>query len=215
MRTRRFVHAAVSSLSVVLLLAAHPARAQLAPQVPLKGISIPKYVAPLPALETIVDDGITPIELHAREFKTQVLPAGFPPTTVWGYLVADRATGQLPASRDSYVGPLIVATRRHPTTVKLVNELGSASTTALRAWRDSTDPTIHWADPLAWANPSLPVNECSHMVMPPAPGTSCALNYSGPVPAALHLHGGEVPPELDGGPDAWVTSDGAIRGPAF
>ena len=24
----------------------------------------------------------------------------------------------------------------------------------------------------------------------------------------VHLHGGEVPPELDGGPDAWFTSDG-------
>jgi len=30
----------------------------------------------------------------------------------------------------------------------------------------------------------------------------------------VHLHGGEVPPQLDGGPDAWFTSDG-LRGHAY
>jgi len=33
-------------------------------------------------------------------------------------------------------------------------------------------------------------------------------NYAGPIPAVPHLHGGEVPPELDGGPDAWFLSQG-------
>ena len=39
-----------------------------------------------------------------------------------------------------------------------------------------------------------------------------AQNYDGPIPACVHLHGGEVPPELDGGPDAWFTSDGSDQG---
>jgi len=26
------------------------------------------------------------------------------------------------------------------------------------------------------------------------------------IPAAPHLHGGEVPPAIDGGPDSWFTS---------
>ena len=30
-----------------------------------------------------------------------------------------------------------------------------------------------------------------------------------------HLHGGEVPPELDGGPDAWFTSEGNIHGHGY
>ena len=48
-------------------------------------------------------------------------------------------------------------------------------------------------------------------------GSACSLNFGenprgvyNPVgiPAVPHLHGGEVPPVLDGGPDAWFTSDG-------
>ena len=30
-----------------------------------------------------------------------------------------------------------------------------------------------------------------------------------------HLHGGYVPPTLDGGPDAWFTSDGAYQGHGY
>ena len=40
----------------------------------------------------------------------------------------------------------------------------------------------------------------------PAFGSPCAANYTGPIPAVVHLHGGEVPPALDGGPDAWFLS---------
>jgi FtsP/CotA-like multicopper oxidase with cupredoxin domain len=48
---------------------------------------------------------------------------------------------------------------------------------------------------------------------PPSPG--CASHYDGPIPAVVHLHGGEVPPVLDGGPDAWFTSDGAYKGHGY
>jgi len=53
------------------------------------------------------------------------------------------------------------------------------------------------------------------MAMPPEPGTEGASNYDGPIPACVHLHGGEVPPVLDGGPDAWFTSDGSYIGHAY
>ena len=46
-------------------------------------------------------------------------------------------------------------------------------------------------------------------------GSPAAQNYAGPIPACVHLHGGEVPPELDGGPDAWFTSDGCAKGHGF
>jgi len=36
-----------------------------------------------------------------------------------------------------------------------------------------------------------------------------------PIPAVAHLHGGEVPPEIDGGPDAWFTSDGMYKGRGY
>jgi FtsP/CotA-like multicopper oxidase with cupredoxin domain len=35
-----------------------------------------------------------------------------------------------------------------------------------------------------------------------------ASTYIAPIPAAVHIHGGEVPAVLDGGPDAWWTPNG-------
>ena len=69
------------------------------------------------------------------------------------------------------------------------------------------------------------MNECNMAAsmggMYPAFGDPCSLNYGegidggAPIPAAVHLHGGEVPPELDGGPDSWFTSDGVYKGPGY
>lgn len=39
--------------------------------------------------------------------------------------------------------------------------------------------------------------------------------YEGPIPIALHLHGGEVPSTSDGGPHAWFTPDYALKGKAW
>jgi spore coat protein A, manganese oxidase len=190
---------------VMSLMVAGPALAVAAqsPQLPLKGSTIPQFVDPLPLLE-VIDAGGSPIELQMREFQAQVLPAGMPKTTVWGYLLPGQT------ERASYVGPVIRATRHQPTEVKFVNQLGTASSTGVLAYRYALDATIHWADPL-----HAGANDCNHMLMPPAPGTECAQNPVGAIPAVPHLHGAEVPPQIDGGPDAWVTSDGAHRGPAF
>jgi FtsP/CotA-like multicopper oxidase with cupredoxin domain len=86
------------------------------------------------------------------------------------------------------LGPIILAQRGTPNEIKYVNNLGLTRNTNLTFWRTSTDQTLHWADPK---------NE--HASMPMG-------NYEGPIPAVAHLHGGEVPAELDGGPDAWFLS---------
>ena len=52
-----------------------------------------------------------------------------------------------------------------------------------------------------------------HEGVPPV--GECAENYDGPIPAVVHLHGGDVPPEIDGGPDAWFTSDGLHQGHGY
>jgi FtsP/CotA-like multicopper oxidase with cupredoxin domain len=179
------------------------AAAAQSPQIPLAGSAIPQFVDPLPALDAIVA-GTSQIELQMTEFLAQVLPTGLPKTSVWGYL----QTGQ--TTRASYLGPVIVATRGTPTEMKFVNNLGSTATTNVLAYRYSTDQTLHWADPL-----NNEANMWNHMVMPPAFGSEGAANYNGPIPGCVHLHGGEVPPVLDGGPDAWVTSNGTYKGHAF
>ena len=181
----------------------HRASAAVSPQIPLPAGSIPLYVDPLPDLEAIVA-GTDQIELQMTEFQTQVLPTGFPPTWVWGYLQPGQS------NRTSYLGPVIVATRGQPTEMKFVNNLGFADTTNVLAYKYSTDQTLHWADPL-----HEEMNMWNHMAMPPAFGEEGAENYLGPIPAVVHLHGGEVPPVLDGGPDAWITSDGWYKGHGF
>jgi FtsP/CotA-like multicopper oxidase with cupredoxin domain len=174
--------------------------------VPLPGSAIPQFVDPLPLLsvaggpiETIT---ATTATISMCEFKANVMPTGFVPaapapaytgTYVWGY----RNTTNTPCpttTAQTYTGPVFVATRGTPTEITYVNSLPTTATSQLLAWKFSTDQTLHWADPLG----------SGHQFT----------NYSGPIPAVPHLHGGEVPPVLDGGPDAWFTSTG-IKGHAY
>lgn len=149
------------------------------PQVPLPGRAVPRYVDPLP---TFIGARLSSSNITAavQEFQQQVLPAGFPKTTVWGY----NLNGQGP----SYPGVTIEAKRGVPTTVTYVNDLLSPSLQQFL----TVDQTLHWADPL---------KQMGTLPLPPPP-------YGGPIPIAAHLHGGEVPSEFDGNPQAWFTATG-------
>jgi spore coat protein A len=187
------------------------ARAAQSPQVPLAGAAIPKFIDHVPNLldaDHLIVDGGTQIALEMREQLVNVLPTGAVPgymgTYVWSYLKPGQA------GRTSYLGPVVIATRGQPTEMKFTNVLGNAAATNVLAYKYGTDQTLHWADPL-----NNEANMWNHMAMPPAVGSEGASNYNGPIPACVHLHGGEVPPQLDGGPDTWMTSDGAFQGHAF
>ncbi|MDH4220731.1 MAG: copper oxidase, partial [Candidatus Aminicenantes bacterium] len=179
----------VMALVVYLGLQSTQASAQVGGQVPLPGNKIAQFVDPLPDLHTITA-GTGQIVLNMSEFQSMVMPSTFVPavgtysgTWVWGYL--EQGQTAVP----SYIGPVIVSTRGTPTEIKYVNNLGTTATSNLLAWKTSTDQTLHWADPK---------------------GDMGALtHYAGPIPAVPHLHGGEVPPQLDGGPDAWFLSQPA------
>jgi FtsP/CotA-like multicopper oxidase with cupredoxin domain len=210
---------------IVMLLAALatvlPASAAKTPQVPLDPDSIPQFAQPLPGLDLFgatgvgikTYGGIGPVEVHICEFDASVLPSGTPGVTAktrsWGYIVgtACPAPGTPEYTQDSFIGPVLVAIRNMGTQLKVVNDLPTAATTGVLAYKYSVDQTIHWADPLDLHATA----DCYHLAEDghiPDPLSECAQNYAGPIPAAVHLHGGLVPPELDGGPDAWVTSDG-------
>jgi spore coat protein A len=181
---------------------------------PLPGSAIPQFIDPLPLLsvaggpmETILA-GTGEVTLTMKEFQSNVMPSAFVPanglpyagTWVWGYRAG--VTSDNPAG--TYIGPVFVATRGQPTQVRFVNDL----TADHIAWREWTDQTLHWADPL-----NGEANMCNHMGGTPA--GECADHYQGPIPAVPHLHGAETPPVLDGGPDAWFTSDGVYQGHAY
>jgi len=195
-----------ASTGVLPLLGRNTPTAWAAAQgIPLPGKQIPQFVDPLPDLHVTA---ASTLELQMREFQSPVMPVGaggFVPavgaytgTWVWGYLDAasqiDGAGQPIPSAIPSYIGPVIVAQRHVPTQITYRNMLGTTTGTRT-AWDQWTDRTLHWADPL---------NQGHQMT-----------HYAGPVPAVPHLHGGEVPPQLDGGPDAWFTSDGAHIGHAY
>jgi spore coat protein A len=163
---------------------------------PLPGNKIPQFIDPLPDQYNgelhVLAAGATQIVLSMEEFLSPVMPTGFVPangtylgTWKWGY----REAGQ---TASSYIGPILLATRDIPSNIKFVNNLPSTPTN-IPAWDTSTDQTLHWANPN-----NLPMNHPDRLV-----------NYAGPVPAVVHLHGGEVPSQLDGGPDAWFLSQTA------
>jgi spore coat protein A, manganese oxidase len=212
------------SLLPVLLCAAAGAHAVQSPQMPIAGSAIPQFAQPLPLLSlhsqavapNVIDTrlGSQPLTLTMCEFRSHVLPPGTfvkgrqPETWTWGYVVGDTCPTGV---QETYLGPVLVNTRGVPTEINFVNKLGTTATTNVLAYKYSTDQTLHWADPLAPQQDGV-ANMCNMMGGIPGFGSLCAQNYDGPIPAVPHLHGGEVPPELDGGPDAWYTSDGVYRG---
>lgn len=185
-----------------------------AQQVPLPGNAVPQFVDPLPSLPVVM--GTAPLSLTMCEFKSTVLPTGTfapgvaPETWTWGYIVGTECPT---TTQPTYLGPVIVAERGTPTEITFYNNLGYVSTTNVLAYKNSTDQTLHWADPLGKEENECQMEAMHNMGMPPE--GECAENYDGPIPATVHLHGGEVPPQIDGGPDSWFTSDGWYQGHAY
>lgn len=131
-----------------------------------------------------------------EETKQVVLPSTFLnpltqqpyQTTLWAYKIDDGTTNFGPL----YPAFTIEAQKGSPTTVTYINYLSNST---IPFYRSAVDQTLHWADPQG--------------MFP-----SFALSYDGPIPAVVHLHGGEVPSAYDGGPDAWFTPEGTT-GPGY
>jgi spore coat protein A len=194
MNFRKFLNVCL----LVVFLGFMSASGALAQQVPLNPTKIPQFVDPLPLLsvqtggtiDTFVQaTGGNSVTLEMTEFDAKVLPTGTfvagqaPLTKVWGY----RRTSAGATGENTYIGPVIVANRGTPLQVTYVNNLGTTTSSQLPFWKTAIDQTLHWANP-------------ANVLM------TTLTNYVGPIPAVAHLHGGEVPPVLDGGPDAWFLS---------
>lgn len=221
MKQKRIQKVLFLAVALVFLIAASSWAVQ---GTPLPGSKIPQFVDPLPLLDltasgTIGIDtiiaGPDEIRLSMCTFKANIMPStfvpanGLPYTGTWtfGYIYnQDCSTGPLNITRATPVGPVIVATRGNPTQIRYVNNL------------EASDSTIHWRD---WIDQSL--HSAFHQIYGidmPTLGNSAP--YLGPVPAVPHLHGGEVPAVIDGGPEAYFLSNlgdfaGVVntRGPAY
>lgn len=176
---------------------------------------IPKYRTPLlipPAMprsgKITVRGGknIDYYEIAMRQFKQQILPAGLPATTVWGY-------GPNPATVRG--GPIIFnapsltieAKYNTPVRIKWINQLVDKSSNYLPHLLP-VDPTLHWANPPGGemhrdmrpdftGKTYVPLTEFTN------PETQYA-QYTGPVPIVTHVHGAvNVGDESDGYAESW------------
>ncbi|MHB9150985.1 MAG: multicopper oxidase family protein, partial [Thermoleophilia bacterium] len=145
-------------------------------------------------------------EISMKQFSQQILPAGLPPTTVWGYgaVTADSKKSLLLHHAPSLT---IEAQANRPVRIKWINELKGADGTYLPHLLP-VDPTLHWANPPGGGDGrDTRPDYTGKTYVPPAdftdPETQYTL-YTGPVPIVTHVHGAVgVGDESDGYPEAW------------
>jgi FtsP/CotA-like multicopper oxidase with cupredoxin domain len=135
-------------------------------------------------------------EISVRQFAQQILPAGMPATTVWGYGAVKSAVpnGLLLHNAPSLT---IEAQAGRPVQVKWINDLVDSTGDYLPHLLP-VDPTLHWANPGGGRDgrDTRPTFEAT-------PG-----RYTGPVPLVTHVHGAVgVGDESDGYPEAWYLPD--------
>ncbi|WP_300655970.1 multicopper oxidase family protein [Pseudomonas sp.] len=131
-------------------------------------------------------------EISVKQFAQQILPAGLPATTVWGYgaLSANGSRGLLLHNAPSLT---IEAKWNTPVRVKWINDLTDDVGNYLPHLL-AVDPTLHWANP--------PGGLAGRDMRPSFDSTPPL--YTGPVPMVTHVHGAVgVGDESDGYTEAW------------
>ncbi len=162
---------------------------------------VPKFVTPLlippvmPKAGTFKGKGGKTgdyYEISMRQITEQILPEGYPSTTVWGYgaVKSARKNGLLLHHAPSLTIEARVGT---PVRVKWINDLKDANGNYLPHLLP-VDPTLHWANPAGGTE-----GRDTRPSFDATPGP-----YKGPVPTIPHVHGAVgVGDESDGYAEAW------------
>jgi FtsP/CotA-like multicopper oxidase with cupredoxin domain len=144
-----------------------------------------------------------------EQFRQQILPAGLPATTVWGYGAVSSASknGLLLHHAPSLT---IEAKWNTPVRVKWINNLKDANGD-FRPHLLPVDPTLHWANPPGGTTGrDMRPDFTGKTYVPLAdfndPNTQYT-QYTGPVPMVTHVHGAiGVGDESDGYAEAWYLA---------
>ena len=167
----------------------------------LDPLSISKYVTPLLIPPVMPTAGTVKLkggknadyyEISVKQFEQQILPAGLPATTVWGYgaVAASDKRGLLLHNAPSLT---IEALVNKPVCVKWINDLVYANGD-YRPHLLPVDQTLHWANP-----PGGITGRDTRPTFTETPDS-----YTGPVPMVTHVHGAVgVGDESDGYAEAW------------
>jgi FtsP/CotA-like multicopper oxidase with cupredoxin domain len=167
----------------------------------LDPLAVPKYATPLLIPPVMPKAGVIKqkggksadyYEISMKQFQQQILPAGLPATTVWGYgAVASAGKGGLLVHNAPSL--TIEAKWNKPVRVKWINDLKDADGNFLPHLLP-VDPTLHWANP-----PGGVMGRDTRPTFPATPGP-----YTGPVPMVTHVHGAVgVNDDSDGYAEAW------------
>jgi len=160
--------------------------------------AIPKFGTPLvipPAMPRTTKfkqkmaKNIDYYEIAVRQFIQQILPAGMPATTVWGYGSVNHP------GTFNYPSFTIEAKYNKHVRVKWINDLKDANGNFLpHLLTGCVDQTLHWANPPGTSNPGATGTDSR---------TKNHLSYDGPVPIVTHVHGAHTTEEYDGYAEAW------------
>jgi FtsP/CotA-like multicopper oxidase with cupredoxin domain len=187
--------------------------------------AVPKFQTPLlippvmPKAGKLIQRGgknVDYYEISMKQISQQILPAGLPQTTVWGYgaVSAESKRGLLLHNAPSLT---IEAKWNTPVRVKWINDLKEANGNFLPHLL-TVDPTLHWANP--------PGGTTSRDMRPDFTGKTYVplanftdpntqyTSYTGPIPIVTHVHGAVgVGDESDGYAESWYLPD-AVNIPA-
>ncbi len=207
----------LSGAGVLSLFAANRGRAVLKAQAAIPGgtldpLAVPKFATPLlippvmPKAAVIKQGGknIDYYEISMKQITEQILPAGLPPTTVWGYGAVKSASrrGLLLHNAPSLT---IEATAGRPVRVKWINDLKDGAGNYLPHLLP-VDQTLHWANPVGGT-----AGRDTRPAFASTPGP-----YTGPVPIVTHVHGAVgVGDESDGYAEAWYLPAAANIPPGY
>ncbi len=168
----------------------------------LDPLTVPKYQTPMlippvmPKAGTINPMGSKPIdyyEISVKQFTEQILPAGLPPTTVWGYGSVNGSGSKNPLLLHHAPSLTIEAQVNRPVRVKWINDL-TYDNGNYRPHLLPVDQTLHWANP-----PGGVADRDTRPTFTDTPGP-----YTGPVPTVPHVHGAVgVADDSDGYAEAW------------
>jgi spore coat protein A len=193
---------------LALGLLSQPVFAQVGAQTPLTPTKIPQFVDPLPhfagaRVNAKAGGSLTVMAVPSNQVAVStgtVLANGIVGVTpgagvahVWAYKIQYG----IGAFTDPLWPAYTIEAQRDPTGAKAlhmsyVNGLGGETYDKVGL---IADQTLHWADPLEAMGSMNP--------------------YAGEPPLTVHLHGGEVPPQSDGGPDSWYTPSNAETGHSY